>query len=99
METAESPLPKWFATVSLIVDGALLATFFDWIMEPVAMKLGFWQWTNDEIPFFNYTSWFVISFLLLAIFRRFFYVKANHFGVHLFIIQALFFMALRTFLK
>ncbi len=30
--------------VSLVIDGALLATFFDFIIEPVAVKLGYWKW-------------------------------------------------------
>jgi putative membrane protein len=91
-------LPPALATLSIIIDGALLATFFDWIMEPVAMKLGFWQWKNSEVPLYNYTCWFLISAVLLAIFRWLSFDKQNHFAVHLFIIQALFFLALRTYL-
>ncbi len=86
-------------TLSFIIDAALLATFFDWLMEPVAVKLGFWQWLADgQPPLFNYTSWFVISALLLAVFRWLKFNKHNHFAVHLFIIQLLFFLTLRTFL-
>jgi putative membrane protein len=98
MQNTGTEMPKTVATLSLILDGALLATFFDWIMEPVAMKLGFWQWKNGEIPFYNYTCWFAISLLLLLLLQRMRFHKANHFAVHLFIIQLLFFMALRTFL-
>ena len=91
-------LPNWIATVSLLVDGAILATFFDWLMEPVAMKLGFWNWKNEEIPLFNYVCWFLISFFLLWVFNKFRTIQTNQFGVHLFIIQVLFFMALRIYL-
>ena len=91
-------LPPALATLSIIIDGALLAAFFDWIMEPVAMKLGFWQWKNSEVPLYNYACWFLISAGLLAVFRRLSFDKQNHFAVHLFIIQALFFLALRTYL-
>ena len=91
-------LPPALATLSIIIDGAILATFFDWIMEPVAMKLGFWQWKNSEVPLYNYTCWFLISAVLLAVFRWLSFDKQNHFAVHLFIIQALFFLALRTYL-
>jgi putative membrane protein len=91
-------LPSGIATLSLLIDGALLATFFDWIMEPVAMKLGFWQWKNGEIPLYNYTCWFIISLVLLLIFRWMRFPKTNLFAVHLFLIQVLFFLALRTFL-
>ena len=85
---------------SFVMDAALLTTFFDWLMEPVAVKLGFWQWNGTgEIPWLNYVCWFVISSLLLAVFRRLRFNKENLFAVHLFIIQLLFFGALRTFLQ
>ena len=58
------------ASLSLIIDGAILAVFFDWIMEPVAMKLGFWQWTNQQVPLYNYVCWFLISVALLFLFNR-----------------------------
>ena len=91
-------LPPRIAALSLVVDGALLATFFDWVMEPVAMKLGFWQWQNGEVPVYNYTCWFFISLVLLLVMRWFRFSKANHFAVHLFSIQLLFFLLLRIFL-
>lgn len=85
--------------ISFITDGALLATFFDFIMEPVAVKLGYWQWLGGgQIPFYNYTCWFLISVALLALFRLLPFEKNNPLAVHLFIIQLLFFLLLRTFL-
>lgn len=91
-------LPEKLSALSMIVDGALLAVFFDWIMEPVAMKLGFWQWENGVVPAYNYLCWFLVSVFLLVVLRRFSFARANHFAVHLFIIQLLFFGMLRTFL-
>ena len=85
------------ASLSLIIDGAILAVFFDWIMEPVAVKLGFWQWANQEIPLYNYVCWFLISMALLFLFSKAGFQKRNHFAVHLFIIQSLFFLALRNY--
>ncbi len=84
---------------AIVLDGALLATFFDWVMEPVAVKLGFWQWLGDgSIPFKNYWSWFLVSAFLLLIFRLFRFKKNNLFAVHLLLIQLIFFLILRTFL-
>ena len=38
--------------LSVVVDGATLAVAFDWLMEPVAVNLGYWTWHgNGEIPF------------------------------------------------
>lgn len=98
MAQQETVFPQRIKILSLLVDGALLAAFFDWVMEPVASKLGYWQWKNGEIPLYNYVCWFVISFVLLMIMRWMRFQKANHFAVQLFIIQLLFFMALRTYL-
>lgn len=84
--------------ISFVIDASLLAVFFDWIMEPVAGKLGFWQWEGGNIPFYNYVCWLIISALLLALFQRLPFNKRNIFAVHLFIIQVLFFFVLRTFL-
>ncbi|NCI48785.1 carotenoid biosynthesis protein [Sediminibacterium roseum] len=98
MEGQQTVMPKRIQTLSLLVDGATLAAFFDWVMEPVAIKLGYWQWKNNEVPLYNYVCWFAISFVLLLIMRWMRFQKANHFAVQLFIIQLLFFMALRIYL-
>lgn len=97
-DTKEPPLI--LKAISVIVDGATLAVVFDWLMEPVAMKLGFWVWHGDgSIPLYNYICWFVISMLLLTIFHLCGFDKGNRFAVNLLLIQALFFLILRTFLK
>jgi len=84
---------------SFVLDGALLATIFDFILEPTAVKLHFWSWLpNGDIPFFNYVCWFIISCFLLTVFRLLKLNTHNYFAVHLFIIQLLFFLLLRTFL-
>ncbi len=89
---------KFLKMASVVFDGATLAAFFDWIMEPVAVKLGYWHWKNDEIPFFNYISWFIVSALLLLLFQQFRFNKSNKFAVNLLLIQVMFFLILRTFL-
>ena len=86
--------------MSVIFDGASLAVLFDWLMEPVAIKLGFWTWGGDgSVPFYNYFCWLLISILLLTIFNFFNFRKENKFAVNLLLTQALFFLILRTFLK
>ncbi|TAH12734.1 MAG: carotenoid biosynthesis protein [Sphingobacteriia bacterium] len=84
--------------ISIIVDGAMMATFFDWVMEPAAVKLGFWQWHSVSIPLFNYICWFFIAASLIGISRKISIPKRNDFAVHLLIIQTLFFLTLRIFL-
>ncbi len=94
----ESERTQKVKSISLIIDAALLATLFDFVMEPVAQQLGFWQWKNNDIPFFNFTCWFFISGLLLLVLNRLPFNKLNPFAIHLFIIQLLFFLALRIYL-
>ncbi|MBN1241482.1 MAG: carotenoid biosynthesis protein, partial [Spirochaetales bacterium] len=52
-------VPRSFAAVPA---AAAIATAFDWIMEPVAIRLGYWTWDGVDIPLQNYAAWFVISF-------------------------------------
>jgi len=86
--------------LSVIVDGATLAVLFDWLMEPVAVKLGFWTWNGGaDIPMYNYLCWFVISALLLTLFQFLRFQKQNKFAVNLLLIQGMFFLVLRTFLN
>jgi bisanhydrobacterioruberin hydratase len=92
--------PIAMKALSVIVDGATMAVFFDWLMEPVAVKLGYWVWNGDgSIPMFNYICWFVISLLLLLVFHFAKFNKQNNFAVNLLLIQLMFFLLLRTFLK
>jgi putative membrane protein len=84
--------------VAVALLAAAIATAFDWIMEPVAMKLGFWNWNDGQIPLFNYCCWFVISF---AVSIGFGYLKIetnNKFAPYFLMIQGLFFLFLRFIL-
>jgi len=74
---------------------ASIATAFDWIMEPVAMKLGFWNWSDGQIPMFNYFCWFVISFAVSIAFEYLKVEANNKFAPYFLMIQALFFLFLR----
>jgi putative membrane protein len=86
-------------TISVIVDGATLALIFDWLMEPVAIRLGYWSWGGTgEIPIFNYACWFIFSMLFLLVFHFSDFDKQNKFALHLLLIQIMFFSLLRTFL-
>ncbi|HJV20132.1 MAG TPA: carotenoid biosynthesis protein [Sediminibacterium sp.] len=93
-----SPPHVTLETLSVIVDGAILATAFDWLMEPIAMKLDFWQWEGQDIPALNYACWFLTSCALIAVSRKLSFHKYNPFAVHLLVIQTFFFLTLRIFL-
>ena len=92
--------PMVLKALSVIIDGAILAVLFDWLMEPVAVKLGYWTWNGDgSIPFYNYICWFLVSILLLAAFHFAKFNKQNKFAVNLLLIQLMFFLLLRAFLN
>lgn len=97
-EQTDSPR-KGLQALSIIADGATVAVLFDWLIEPVAIKLGYWQWAGKgDIPFYNYLCWFVVSALLLSVFHFSPFSKNNKFAVNLLLIQSMFFLLLRTFL-
>jgi putative membrane protein len=66
-------------------------TGLDFLVEPVAMKLGFWSWEDGIIPLQNYIMWFVTSILihgLIYLFR----IKINaKISFVIFIAQLIFF--------
>jgi len=90
--------PGYLSTL-VVAGGAFLAVFYDWLMEPVAVTLNYWQWEGDGvIPVYNYVCWFLASGLLLWLFRVSKFEKRNKFAVNLLLIQLLFFLLLRIFL-
>jgi putative membrane protein len=78
---------------------AMVAVFFDWIMEPAATILGLWTWGGDgSIPLFNYACWFLVSFILVSVMRTLRVHAYNPFAINLLLIQAVFFLFIRFFL-
>ena len=50
--------------------GASLMTAFDSLIEPVAIQAGWWAWEGTEVPWFNYASWWGVSFLFYLLPRH-----------------------------
>jgi putative membrane protein len=93
-----TPLTVPTSTTMVVLGGAAMATFFDFILEPVAVKLNFWTWNRGDIPLFNYLCWFVVSAILLRINLQLKQVNTDVFASSLLIIQAAFFLMLNLFL-
>jgi putative membrane protein len=84
---------------SFVFDAALLTTLFDYILEPTAVQLNYWQWLPaGAVPVYNFVCWFIISAILSLVYHRLRFDKHNQFAVHLLIIQVLFFWMLQAFL-
>lgn len=87
------PSPNQKILISILT--ALVATLFDFIMEPVAVTLDFWKWEGGIIPFYNYLSWFLISLSLAFFFEQMRLSAKNAFAPILIGIQVVFFIFLR----
>lgn len=77
---------------------AAVMTLLDVFIEPVAIKLDFWQWQNNIIPLQNYIAWYLISFLLFLFFRRVNVNTQNRIAIVVLAIQFLFFALLNLLL-
>jgi len=74
---------------------AALATAFDWVMEPVAIRLDYWQWHTADIPLQNYVAWFVTAAVAAYLYRRFRLKTKTILPAWYFLVQGAFFAVLR----
>lgn len=51
---------KWLGALLI----GTIMTLLDVLIEPVAMRSGFWSWKNDIVPIYNYLCWFLAANLL-----------------------------------
>ena len=76
---------------------ALLMTFLDVLIEPVAIKSDFWHWTNGSIPLYNYISWFFVALPIIYAYFKLNLAETNKVFNALFILMILFFTILLIF--
>ena len=41
----------------------ILMLIIDVILEPIAPKLGFWDWNDIDVPISNYRDWFIVALI------------------------------------
>jgi putative membrane protein len=70
----------------------------DFNLEPVAIKLDFWQWESETIPISNYLSWFLIAFVIQMLYRKLAFAKENKLTFFVFLNLLLFFFLLAIIL-
>lgn len=87
--------PLQFPQVLQALTGALLMVGYDWVLEPVAVKLGMWSWAGGSIPIQNYIAWFVFAFLFHLVIGKFGARSKNNIAGYVFMAQLLFFILLR----
>lgn len=79
--------------------GAFILVGLDYLIEPVAIKLDYWTWENNIIPFQNYIGWFFVSLVMMTFYNYFDFKKTNTVHKTLFYAQLLFFIALNITIK
>lgn len=78
---------------------AVLAVAFDLLLEPAAIKLGYWLWYDGSVPVLNYAAWFLIAFTSSLFYFKFNAEDAGTVPVHYFLSQIIFFFLLNIFLN
>jgi bisanhydrobacterioruberin hydratase len=90
-------------TTSLFLGAVIAAvgcTALDWIIEPVAIELGFWSWAEGLPPFQNYVGWFWVSLIVsLAYGRTMTPALRNPFAPLLLGLQIIFFLVLSLLMR
>ncbi len=49
----------------------VLMLLIDFILEPIAPKLDFWDWNNIDVPISNYRDWFIVALISQLILLNF----------------------------
>jgi bisanhydrobacterioruberin hydratase len=75
------------------------AVLFDLMLEPVAIKLGYWTWDNGFIPLQNYYAWFGIAFFASLFGSKLKLDLEDSLFIFYFLIQFTFFILLSIFMS
>jgi putative membrane protein len=82
----------------IIIFSGLLSFVFDFFLEPVAVKLNYWSWHNNQIPIQNYLAWFIISVLSSFVFIQLRVNGISKLPAFYFVVQLIFFVLLNIFI-
>ena len=69
---------------------ASLMTAMDVLIEPVAVRAGWWAWSARDIPISNYLTWWIVAFALGLLWRDEEDLKTNRLSGLLVVAYALF---------
>lgn len=81
-------------TILFVPAVGLAAVVFDLLLEPVAIRWGYWTWHAPTIPIRNYVAWFIIASLAAAAWRITRLQIRSWLPTYYLAIQTLFFAAL-----
>lgn len=80
--------------IYIILGTGIIAVAFDYLLESVAIYLGFWEWAGP-IPWHNYMAWFTIAMLCALDFERHSLSFNGSYARALLAAQVLFFLGIR----
>ena len=69
----------------------------DVLMEPVAIKSGFWSWRGGNIPLYNYICWLIVALFLQWVLFKLKKAETNKVYDTLLILMVLFFSFLNLY--
>jgi putative membrane protein len=76
----------------------VVAFAFDYVMEPVALALDYWQWQTPGVPIQNYIAWSLIASIVAVMYRVLRLDIKSRVPQQYLLIQFAFFLILRIFL-
>ena len=82
------PFPSWLRFITSVI----LMVGLDYLIEPVAMRLGFWNWESGTIPLQNYLGWAAVAAIIVGQASLFHFARRNRVAASTFLIQVLFFL-------
>ncbi|MDA7762035.1 carotenoid biosynthesis protein [Crocinitomicaceae bacterium] len=82
-----------------IILSSLLMLGIDVLMEPVAIKSGFWTWSGNSVPLYNYVCWFLVALFLQWVLFKLKKAETNKVYDTLLVLLLLFFSFLNLYLK
>jgi putative membrane protein len=91
---ARTALPVWAKV--LLSSAAMVA--LDLLIEPVAIRLGFWSWEQVAVPIQNYLAWGGVSALFFTLFFTLPIQRENPVARYVLLAQVLFFGGLNVVL-
>lgn len=77
-----------------IITGALMMVTYDILLEPVAIRMNMWNWSDNQIPLQNYVAWFIISIVFLSMLHIFKVRAENRISLGLLAVQSGFILSL-----
>lgn len=79
-----------------ILCGASLMLLLDFLMEPVAAQVNFWEFTPHPPPIQNYISWFLLALFMHYLFQKNKIKGDQVISLNLFAVQVVFFLFLNS---